>query len=156
MYKVYRISEAQLAAAAMRTIRTAVKLMVIVFVFLNLYLFWQVQLTIKLMLIGATVYIPGNIIALTIGYALVKQKYRTYRIVLDDNGVEFYIRGNDKKINWNNLQSVTKPDGTIELHDKHVSTFFRVMTGEGSIQLIPEIERFDELRAEINKFKTFI
>jgi hypothetical protein len=155
MYQVYKIKETDLHAAALRTIKKAIHYMVIIYVCFNLYIICQEQFSIHVLLIIALGTLPAYTIALIIGYSLLKRTYRTFRIVLDDTGVEFYIRRNDKKIDWHNLQVVTKPDGDIELRDKHISALFRILTGEGSIQLFPEIERLDELRTEINKYKSY-
>ncbi|MGZ3872198.1 MAG: hypothetical protein ACXVJD_04740 [Mucilaginibacter sp.] len=154
MYQLYRIGEDSLPAAAGRTIRSAIKVMAIVYLLLIVYMVWRFQAGFKDVLIGAAVCVPGYGLALAISYPLLKQRYRTFRIFLDDDGVGFHIRGNDKKISWNNLRKITKADDTIELRDEHISAAFRVLTGEGSILLIPEIEHFDELLAEIDKFKT--
>jgi hypothetical protein len=153
MYQVYKISEQYLPAAVWRMIKKAIKLMVIIYVLFTIYIIWQDQLSLNVILICAIGILPAYALALLIAYPLLKTVYRTFRIIVDDDGVEFYISGNDKKISWNNLQTVKQPNGTMELHDKHVSTFFRKLTGEGNIQLIPEIERFDELLTEIDKYK---
>ncbi len=155
MYKVYKISENYLPAAAWRMIKKAIKFMVMIYLLFALYIIGQDKLNLKVVLTCAIGILPAYALALLIAYPLLKSIYRTFRIVLDEDGVEFYIRGNDKKIKWSNLRAVKQPDGTMELYDKHVSAFFRKLTGEGNIQLIPEIEHFDELLAEIDKNKRY-
>lgn len=154
MYQVYKINEERLAAAALRMLKRAVKIMVAAYLVLMFYLALRLQQGWEMLLMSTIGFIPLCLLALLLGYALLKQAYSTFSIVLDDEGVEFHIRGNHKKIKWGDVNRIDKADGTVELHDHHVSAIIRILTGEGSIQLIPEIERFDELLAEINKFKT--
>ncbi|CAM3741397.1 hypothetical protein MUGA111182_06390 [Mucilaginibacter galii] len=156
MIKVYKLSEDQLSSAAIRIIKAAVKLMVIVLVLVNGYFLGCLHLSWKYALIGSAVCVPAFGLAILIGYGLLKQSYKHYRIVLDDDGVEFYMPPNDKKIKWENLSKHLISNGTIELHDTTKSAFFRWLTGEGNIQIIPELENFDDLCTTIdiyiNKF----
>lgn len=152
MNQVYKIAENQLSAAAGRTIKIALKLMIIVYIAFVVYMAWRLGLSWKYILMGAGVSIPGYGLALLIGYAILKQRFRRYRIVLDDEGIEFYMPPNDKKIKWENVLKDQKKDGTIAIRDKHRSAMARWLTGEGSLQIIPELERFDELNATLNTY----
>lgn len=150
MIKVYKLSEDQLSSAAIRIIKVAFKLMLIVLVLVNGYLLGCLHASWQSALIGSAVYIPAFGLAILIGYGLLKQRYKHYRIVLDDDGVEFYMPPNDKKIKWQNLSKHLMSNGTIELHDMTRSAFLRWLTGEGNIQIIPELENFDDLCTTID------
>lgn len=150
MIKTYKINEDQLSSAAFRIIKAAVKFMLVVFVLVNAYFLGCLHVSWKYALIGSAVCIPAFGLAILIGYGLLKQSYRHYRIVLDDDGVEFYMPPNDKKIKWQNLSKHLMSNGTIELHDMTSSAFFRWLTGEGNILIIPELEHFDDLCTTID------
>ncbi|QJD97793.1 hypothetical protein HH214_18885 [Mucilaginibacter robiniae] len=149
MYQVYKIDTAKLPAAAFRTIKMAVKLMVIVYVLFTVYITLRLKFDWTYVFTGAAVCIPAYGLALLLGYMLLKQRYRHYRIVLDDEGVAFYMPPNDKKIQWENLLITNKTDGTIALRDRSKSAIARWLTGEGNIEIIPELERFSELKQTI-------
>lgn len=152
MYQVYKINEEHLSAAAGRTIKAALKLMLVVYIAIVLYMAAQLGLNWKYIFIGACVTIPGYGLALLIGYYILKQRFRRYRIVLDDDGIEFYMPPNDKKIKWQNANKLQKKDGVVELRDKNRSAMARWLTGEGSISIIPELEHFDQLNTTLNDY----
>ncbi|WP_374951871.1 hypothetical protein [Mucilaginibacter sp.] len=129
MYEIYKIKETDLHAAAWRTIKKAIKLMVVIYIIFTVYIIWQDQLSLNVILTCAIGILPAYTLALLIAYSLLKSIYRTLRVVVDDDGVEFYIRGNDKKISWSNLRIVKQENGTIQLQYKHISAMFSKLTG---------------------------
>lgn len=150
MYQVYKISEERLPAAARRTIAAAVKLMLVIYILFLVYLVTYLHGSWKPALLSAAVCIPAYGLALLLGYFLLIRNLRTLRVVLTDEGAEFYMPRNSKKIKWENLSLIKKPNGTTELHDKSISAIIRRLTGDGSIPLIPEIEHYNELLAAIS------
>ncbi|WP_462267380.1 hypothetical protein [Mucilaginibacter sp.] len=151
MYQVYKIGEDGLPAAALRLIKTAFMVMLAVYLLLMIYLLYNFQGGIKYILISAAVCIPAYGLALLLGYMLLKQNYRRFRFVLDDEAIELSLPLNRKRIKWANVSKLEKSGGVTEIHDTNVSAWIRILTGEGNIPLVPEIENRNELMAMIDK-----
>lgn len=153
MYHLYKIKQELLSNAALRTIKYAFKIITGIGVVMLAYMLVSLHSNIKIVMIAVVVYIASSGLALLLGYTLLKSTYHSLSILLDDEGVEFHIRGNAKKIKWKNLCVITKSSNRKQLQDDSVSSIIRFLTGEGVIPLIPEVDHYDHLLEEISKYK---
>ena len=78
--------------------------------------------------------------------------YKTLEITLTDTGVE---RTADtwgyRIVKWPGIQIKYNLNGTVDVFDRNISSFSRMMYGRGSIQIQPEIENVDLLIEEIQR-----
>jgi len=74
--------------------------------------------------------------------------------VLSENGVEAKAEMMPyKNIAWDNLIIKEKPDGTVNLYDKNISAFTRIMYGKGWIIIQPETFNKAVLLSELFKHR---
>lgn len=89
--------------------------------------------------------------ALIIGLSMLKKRYKTYEIVIDDLGIRSQMEtGLMKRVAWPNALVTHKKNGFVLVEDKSISPFMRWWNGSGRIFVFPEMLNRDELIADIN------
>lgn len=93
---------------------------------------------------GAVVVLLGFTMA--ISYKKLRKMYEGYQISVDDNGVELKAPlAAYKRIAWNEIAYVEKPNGDIKIYNNTIAALSRWWSGTGVILIPREIKNKEQL-----------
>lgn len=144
MQKIYTIDESRIINIQKRAATRSGLIMLFVLLITSKQL-WNVG--VQTGNYAAMLFLPLLLILpIWMGVRQIKQRYKTFQILIDDAGIQSQSQmGLFKRVEWDNAIITERKNGFVYVEDKNVSSFMRWWNGSGRIFIFPEIIDRDDL-----------